>query len=61
MVLLAGLYAFLWIRSHANTDSDAWRLELAEAGGTVLLASMLAFFAYVLDMLRALVLDSRRK
>lgn len=57
--LLVGLYLFFWIRSHY--PSNSWREQAAVAGGAIFLAAALAFFAYVLDLLRALVFDSRRK
>jgi hypothetical protein len=58
LVLLAGTYSVFWVRNHYPYDS--WREQLAIGGGSVFVAASLAFFAYVLDMLRALVLDSRR-
>jgi hypothetical protein len=61
VAIAVGLYLFFWVRNHSDTATSSWRVQVAVAAGTVLMASMFAFFAYVLDLLRALVLDSRRK
>ncbi len=58
IALIVGVYVVLYVRANYH---DSWREQLAIGGGAVFLASALAFFAYVLDLLRALVLDSRRK
>jgi hypothetical protein len=59
LVIAAGVIAIYELHQSTGVP-ESGRVQLAVAGGTVLLAASFAFFAYVLDMLRALVLDSRR-
>lgn len=58
LVVVAGVLVVQHIHQVTGA-SYLGRAQLAVEGATVRLAASFAFFAYVLDMLRALVLDGR--
>jgi hypothetical protein len=59
LTLVVGLYLFFYVPNHY--PNDGWKEQAVIIGGSIFLSAALAFFAYVLDLLRALVFDSRRK